>query len=507
MTRRSQRNLGAMEAQKDDNFQNHFIEVHNLEKIVDDDSDIVYGLKGSGKTALCRAITELNKDKFLATRFINLDSISFSQINAALEQLNKTTSKEIIKLSSKTWHNVLLIYGIETYADLLDDNSHLKKRIENFITKKKYYNTKSNNRLIIFISNLLNKIREVGLDDDDSPLGLTVNQIEEIDKTFDDELHYILEECNKLLQLEEKKIILCLDGFDSIIDHTVESRRAIFSGLVDAVYKCSKDPVINKNFCFKAFLPRELTDSVRNIHFDADKHIFNTHYLNWTNTEFKELICKRLARYSKRSRNFKDIWSEHMPEKVVNTVHNIEENTLEYILRHTLYRPRHVLIHLQCIFDEWDSRNSSQKVDPSFIPPLVSKTNIHLAELISAELEYTISGITQFLHSWNTFSCTISFAQFLNRMKKMFKVDTIDEQRILFDKLYNIGIIGFHRNTELRRSNKIECSFAYANSALGNRMVFNSLEENDIIALSPIFQEYCGCDNSEFGCIYHKTTL
>jgi hypothetical protein len=507
MSSHSKRNLGAMEAQKDNNFENHFIEVQNLEKIIDNDSDIIYGLKGSGKTALCRALTELNKDIFFTTKLINLDSISFSQIHSALEALRSTTNKEVVNLASKTWHNVLLIYGIETYAESLPDNDDLKNKINAFVKKKKYTNTKSNNRIHTFLQNLIIKIRDLGFSStDESPLGLTSGQFEEIDKTFDDELYELILESKKSLSHQNKKILLCLDGFDSIIDHTEESRKAIFSGLVDAIYKCSKDTFISDNFCFKAFLPRELTEDVRMIHFDADKFIFNSHYLNWAKREFEELLIKRLTPYSRtKSKSFTDIWNEHFPEKIYNSVHSTEENTFDYILRHTLYRPRHLLIHLQYIIDEWDLKYTSQKIHPSSIPKIVCQTNSKLSELISAELEYAINGITQFLHSFNSVSCTTEFSFFTSRMRKMFGIDTRENERKLFDKLYNIGIIGYYKKADLakKKTNTMGCSFAYS-SSLNNRQIFNSLDDEDIVVLSPIFQEYCGCDYSNYGIIYQK---
>ncbi len=508
MAVRSKRDLGSLEAQKDTNFENHFIEAQNLEKIIDDDSDIIYGLKGSGKTALCRALTELNKEKFLVTKFINLDSISFLQIHSALKALNETTNKEIINLSSKTWHNVLLLYSIEAFATILPDSDNLKDQIDNFVSKKLYKNKESNNRLFSFIEGLIQKIRDLGIStDDEAPLGLTRSQFEEINKEFDDELYELIKLCNQKLTYQTKKILVCLDGFDSIIDHSEESRMAIFSGLVDSIYKCSKDNFINTYFCFKAFLPRELTSDIRIRHFDADKFIFNNHTLNWTLTEFKELLKKRMASFSKtKSSNFLDIWYEHFPEKVYNSVHSVEENTLEYILRHTLYRPRHLLIQVQYLLDEWDSKYTSIRIDPSFIPKIVCQTNSILAELIATELEYAISGITPFLFSFHSVSSTMDFKYFKERMKRMFGLQTIDEERALFDKLFNIGIVGFFKKGDLKKklNNSIGCYFSYS-SGQASRKVYNSLDNEDIIVLSPVFQEYCGCDYSQYGFIFQKS--
>tara|TARA_R110001599_G_scaffold3619_2_gene19958 strand:- start:1998 stop:3524 length:1527 start_codon:yes stop_codon:yes gene_type:complete len=508
MSRKYKRDLGAMEAHSDPKFKQHFIEVQDLLSILDDDSDIVFGLKGSGKSALCRALHELKKDEFLATKIINLDDLSFTQIHQALVSLQATTHKELIKLSSMTWRNVLLIYSIEAYVDTLDKNDSLRTEVDSLLSRKSYKNHKSNSRVLSFIQNLISRIAELGFDSsEDSVLSLNKMQLDELDKPFDGELVSTFEVILDKLAGEPKKVLICLDGFDSIIDHSEESRKAIFSGLVDAIYKNAKDNSINHNFVYKAFLPRELTDGVRNSHFDSDKFIFNRHYLGWTSNEFKKLISKRIKPYCKAKNNdFDSLWDEHMPKKIKNSVHGVEENTFEYILRHTLYRPRHLLIHLQYIFDEWDKNNHQYKVDPSSIPKIVSRTNKKLAELISGELEYAIPGITQFLHSWNSISCTVTFEMFVKRMNRLFGLTDLSETRELFDKLFNIGILGYFKKAEFtnKSNDKMSCVFAYSNGDLGKRLIYNSLESDDIIALSPIFQEYCGCNYAKYGYICQK---
>ncbi|WP_299336333.1 hypothetical protein [uncultured Psychroserpens sp.] len=508
MNKKIKRDLGAMEAHSDPKFKEHFIEVQDLDKILDDDSDIVFGLKGSGKSALCRALNEIKKDDFLVTKIINLDSLSFTQIHAALISLQATTHKELIKLASHTWRNVLLLYSIEAYASLLPEDNKFKKQVDNLVLSRRYTNTKSNSRILNYIQNLIDRIAKLGYETkESSPLGLTQSQFEEVDKKYDDELFKLFEQIVESIASDSKKVLICLDGFDSIIDHSEESRKAIFSGLVDAIYKNSKDRVINERFSYKAFLPRELTDGVRNSHFDSDKFIFNRHYLGWSIEEFKLLVAKRLMPYSKtKSNDFDVLWAEHMPDKVRNNIHSVEENTFEYIIRHTLYRPRHLLIHLQYIFSEWDKNNDNFKVHPSLIPKVVSRTNKKLAELISAELEYSIPGITQFLHSWNSISCTIESSKFIDRMSRMFGIESIDEERDLFDKLFNIGIIGYFKKDQFKSKpqGKMNCVFAYTNADLGKRLVYNSIDPGDIIALSPVFQEYCGSNYASYGYVCQK---
>ena len=163
MPNRFKRDFGAIDAHKDDNFENHFIEVQSLEKIIDDDSDIIYGLKGSGKTALCRALTEIHQNKYHTTKVIDLDNISFSQIHAALEKFRITSNKEVVKLASNTWRNVLLLYALEAISEKELANSPLRRKIEILLTKGHYLSPKTNNRLIAFIQNLLTRVKNIGL--------------------------------------------------------------------------------------------------------------------------------------------------------------------------------------------------------------------------------------------------------------------------------------------------------------------------------------------------------
>lgn len=508
MSKRSHRDLGEMDAHKDQIFKEHFIELQNLDKIIDDDSDIIFGLKGSGKTALCRALSELHQDKYFNTKIIDLDNISFTQTHEALKKLNNTTNKEIVNLASLTWRNVLLIYGVEAVSDILDESHYIKAKIDKFILNGQYSNPKSNNRLIASIQNLLIKIKNIGLENpEEAPIGLSIKQLDEVDRVIDEEFIELLNEIKNVLLKNNKKVLLCLDGFDSIIDHTNESRNAIFTGLIDAIYKLSKDTLLSQCFCFKAFLPRELTDGVQFSHFDADKFIFNSHFLNWSVNEFEKFLSKRMIRFARtKSPSFKDIWSEIMPEKIYNPVHNSDENTFSYILRHTLYRPRHLLIQLQSVLDEWDSKYLTTKVDPSFIPKVVSSTNSKLSHLIAGELEYTIPGITMFLHSWNGISNTTKMQFFRDRLKRLFQLESYIEISDLFDKLYNFGVIGYAREADLIKttSNSVGFNYSYVDGAFGSRKIYNSLEDNDVIALSPIFKEYCGTKVSEYGIIYPK---
>lgn len=499
---RSRRFLGDLDAANDRDFENHFFESTDLARILSSDSDVIYGSKGVGKTALRRALAELKSSYFFATKTIDLDHISFNAVHIALSKLKDTTQTEIATLSRNTWRNVLAMYCLEAVAETLPDTHRLKKRIEQLCEQEGFEGADSNNNLMSQIERFLIMIAQAGLEEDaPTPLGLSKKQRNVVNIfPSNPEVHATLRECTNVIERSGKYVLLCLDGFDSIVDHTSESRRAIFAGLIDAIHKSSRDPLL-AGFCFKAFLPQELTEEAQSAVWDADKHLLNTHYLRWTDSDFQSFLKKRLLTYSKsRSSNFMDVWHEFMPDKVRNESHGTEETSFAYVLRHTLYRPRQVLTHLQKILDKWDEASSSFRIDPSFIPPVVAATNYELARNVAAQLEIRHPGLTNFLQSWNGMPITTTANEFQERLLRIFKYLEASEVNIVFDDLFNFGIFGIASRQATEGSQQTTFRFGFVGDRLA-RNINTSVDQNTLLAFSPMFREFCGCTPSEFGIV------
>ena len=309
MARKQRRYLGDLDAATDGHFKDHFVESLDLKRILTNRSDIVYGSKGVGKTALRRALAELNQQFYFTTTTLDLDQISFSQVHAALSKLKDTTHTEITTLARNTWRNVLAIYCLEAVANLLP-NSNLKGDIDKLVSDEGFQGVNSNNRLLSQIERFLIRIAELGCaDNTPTPLGLTMSQRTVVNSfPSNPEVLRLLQECAEVVEASDKCVLVCIDGFDSIVDHSRESRKAIFAGLIDAIHKCSKDSLLDKSFCYKAFLPQELADDADTVVWDADKFILNTHYLRWSVREIRQLLLRRLRRYAKaKSNEFEDV--------------------------------------------------------------------------------------------------------------------------------------------------------------------------------------------------------
>jgi hypothetical protein len=497
--------LGDLDAATDKSFKNHFVESIDLLRINHAKSDIVYGTKGVGKTALRRALTELNRDSFFTSKTIDLDQISFYQVHRALSDVKETSNADVATLARNTWRNVLSLYCLEGVAETLPGGHELKHGIEEFLGEQQFRDTTStNNRLITAIHRLFRIVGGLGLDEAESlPPGVSTREVTLMnDLPLNARFRALLKQCSQLIIPSKKVALICLDGFDSIIDHAPESRKAIFAGLIDAIYKFSKDPLFLGAFCFKAFLPQELTEEARTIIWDADKFVHSTHYLWWSEENFKDLLRKRLRTYAKtKSPKFVDIWRDFMPDKVVNPAHKLEESSFGYVLRHTLYRPRQILTHMQCLLDQWDAVNTAFKIDPSFIPSIIARTNYEMAQNVVFQLGITHPRLGAFMKSWSGSPSTIFVGDFLDRITKYFSCQSPQEAGEVFDSLFNFGVFGFARSVDIKPNQRTAAfHFVYVGERLASNMS-TSLALHDVVALSPMFSEFCGCTPSEFGIV------
>lgn len=503
--------LGKLSAEEDESFQQHFIETQFLQRLSSNQCDIIYGSKGVGKTALMRALAEINANQYYRTMSIDLGSISFEAIHHQLSKLNATTKTEIPNLARTTWKNILLNYALFSFSESLNETDPLKLTIHQILDQEGFLsNTNSQNDREVHFQ-VMNVIERIFRKMSQLPVegltltGLTAKQQNVVNHfPLNEKIIGILEDVVNKITATKQKLLICLDGFDSIVDHSPDSRKAIFAGLIDAILKLSSDTTISKAFCFKAFLPHELTLDANLIAWDIDKHANKIHYLRWGESDFRSFIEKRLLIYSKRkSSKFIDIWNEFLPEKIMNNTHAVEENTFEYILRHTLYRPRQVLNHIQNIFTQWEfQNNSSTRIDPSFIPQVIASTNYEMAQRVSSQLAVIYPSIIYFLRSWQNSPGIIDVKTFTDRIKKYFPEFRHTEINKFLDELFNFGIIGLKADNPASTSvsKKLNFRFAFVGDNFGT-YIHTSVRENDIFAFSPMFREFCGSNSSADGYI------
>jgi len=508
--------INALSAEEDRDFHKHLISTKFLKRLFTEESDIIFGTKGVGKTALSRALTELNTDMYYSTISIDLDSISFEAVYKSLTSLNSTVNFEMHNLARATWKNILLNYALIGLIKKLSGENALRRRIEKCLKEEKFLTTSSPNegqeslRVLNAIENFFNKIISLPFPETKTLGGVTVEQQDVINKfPLNEKIGRLLPEVEREVRSKGKKIIVCIDGFDSIIKHTSESREAIFAGLIDAIYFFRLTSPFKEIFCFKGFLPQELTLEANRITWDGDKHSNNVHYISWELSDFENFIEKRFGPFSKKKRSvskFADLWNEFLPERLVNPVHNIEENTFDYILRHTLCRPRQVLNHISHIIRRWsESPNAEFKIQSSFIPAQIGKNNKIMASKVSDHLSHIYPNIASFLKSWQGSSTIITVAKFKDKIFRYLVSDNLQfnhsEVDKIFDELFDFGIFGIQApHQDPASSKRVRFMFSFVGDNV-NSTVHNFVKDDDLMAFAPMFREYCGCNSSPDGII------
>lgn len=502
--RSARRYLGHPDADSDAQFAEHFVSSRQLRRISSTDSDVVYGAKGVGKTALRRALTELHGQIFDAHHTVSLDTVSFTQVHTALKDLSTTSKADVSTLARNLWQNVIAVFCLEAAAESPSLPLRLATEIKSFLNEQAIHNISPNQQILSVVDRILSLVADLAIENQESgALGLSRRQRQILNEfPYHPRLLELIIDCDREIRDTQKKIALCLDGFDSIVDHSPDSRRAIFAGLVDAVHKFALDGRLNNTFCFKVFLPQELAEVARPVHWDADKHLAHTHFVSWGQDELQKFMAKRLAPYSRsRSSDFSNLWLEVFPDKVRNSVHKIEESSFSYITRHTLHRPRHLLEHVQALLDDWDETSESVRIDPTFIPGVVARTSKTLADLTTKQLEIASPGTQALLLSWRAQSSTMTLGMVRARVSKYYGCSTEPETNQILDFLYDFGVIGFAKRDSLKVGSQAS-NFVFG--SLSDHLtsgVHGLVEEGDIIAISPMMQNFCDTLPSEFGAI------
>jgi energy-coupling factor transporter ATP-binding protein EcfA2 len=510
-TRVTSRDLGSISAEDDSQFSQHFVNTSEFMRLLKGSCMIVAGAKGSGKTALMRALADIDSyTKQYATVYpIKLDGLKFGPLFLEIKKLNDASSHGLVAIARSTWQNVIGIFVLEALLKPGLLPSRRQTDIRKYLYANGYLGMPAGDKLMGHLERVW---RMLSIEDDERatedpavPLGLHAKQQQAISSfPSDQKLADLLFNALSSASLKDKQVLLCFDGLDSVIEHSLDSRDYIFAGLIDAVFKCATHPDLRGKLVVKALIPKELAHGARRHLRDLDKIDQYTASVHWNAENLSSFIKRRLEAHTKtRDKSFADVWYRFFPEKIWNVAHEQNEESYQYILRHTLYRPRQLLFHVQNILDYWDARpHAPFRVDPTFIPKIVADTNGSLAEYVVNELSLDFPALSNLLKSLRGLPSVISWPEMSLRIGRYLGVaaDKVEES---FTDLFNYGIFGVLSSnppTDGRRSLS-SVSFGFMTRVV-ERHVAGGLTDRSTIVLAPMFAEYCGCRTSSIGMIY-----
>lgn len=504
-------NWGPSDALKcDKQFSQKWIEPPSVKVCLLKENWLISGEKGSGKSAIRRALKEIYVDKYLCAPVVDFDNITFRALYENLLELAKATKLSKTVTLSHYWQYAMIIELIvacanakpEVYGKFLNRlpvsqagiplSERLLRVLEDAWNKIDNYTGQRQRKRVAGTSVRANLLASSGLsakvlaDLSQFPLG---KAFVEIQKNF-------------FSTLEERKdqVVLIFDGFDTLRNDgaPADAVRLIFDSLVNAVQAISAYQDLPSGIGIKAFIPhdRYLSLSLRDFDKVDTMHIA----IRWNETSLQEFLKKRLELTPKLGGGmFLNLWRQVMPDKVSNYHYKLEEDSFDYLLRHTMMRPRQLQIHLEHLASAFHD----QIVDPSGIPKSISESSKALATHFINEFKTDHPHLDGFIGSLHRKDNVLEFRELRKIVSDAFRryQDTEDIQKIeqKINALYAMGFFGIVHFIQLgevvgdmycpptKESNRHYVDFFFKNP---HPTISSTLKDESVIAFHPIFVDY-----------------
>ncbi|KAM3106822.1 P-loop ATPase, Sll1717 family [Phormidesmis sp. 146-33] len=309
-----------------------FLKTALYNRIKADQSELVIGRKGAGKSATCLILKNAFESEGMKVALLTPESLSQQKIQAL--KINSINKEE---LYLQAWKYVLLVKVTFEFIDLFDKlkvpNLHKLnddlKAARDFLKKQGEVENDFGSNL----SGLFKIFSKVSVSFAGFEGAIESNKVEsEIDLM--DSLTRFEVRLKKLLRhLNSIKIVILIDKVDEVWNDTEESKLMI-SGLLRATHILNETLPMTK---IMVFLRSDIFDVLK-FH-DIDKLNSLAERLAWSEGDLKQLIENRV----KISTNFDS------PEKIDNTWEKVfdrsvrSQDSFKYILSRTLRRPRETI--------------------------------------------------------------------------------------------------------------------------------------------------------------------
>ena len=533
-------------------FDNIFVETKVYNHVVQQDTVLIVGRKGSGKTTLPDIIYKKNIENYKALIRINVNNINLEQYYNLFTQSRFYKEKGYLidstKLSELVWEIFIFLMCLETIFKEYEEHKLSEEQNKNiapilaFILKNfkisTYKDIKENKypylswtilKLNSYLENVINDA-----DNDEASFYFNINNrlntVDIISSIFNSELIIAIEE---IINNCHRRFFISFDGFDTYFekfristmkiihnDEEKEKRRLfeidLLKGFVHIAiqYNSSKTNIemLKGMIDFCVLIPKERFHEIKCD--ERDSYIYINKYieLKWSCIELVEMLCNRLEiindidviklNYRDRLNQILTEYYKELPKEIEIELSNGKKFKIPFfleILRHTFWRPREVLIYFSKILALIEnSRNYSIEINESTISRIISNSTRDVIK-------------TEFIMEFRN-HCT-NLEDILCIFKKSFQfinyydlVDLIgDVDFVFFDKndpikqiedkihfLYSIGFIGVEVSKQVQEQYKMIFSDMFAFNEVND--VYEIVSNSDLcdtrFVIHPLFYEY-----------------
>lgn len=495
-------------------FTEKFVEPIEVKQLLHPKYCIVTGEKGSGKTALRQALLQKYKGNYSGIVDMDFNALEYPAIVLNLNQLAQVTNIPRLSMLTHYWQYVLLVQCMKEFLLRVDDGTHLDYSLVRNYLEKNHLIEASYLRMFLnlitkcwsFVDSYTRPSEHKGFPDMPFlPSNLAPEVVDQI-KDFpmlNPEFVTACSSFDKCLKAHKQHYLIILDGFDRF-----ENREAIrsdvnliFESLVEAVYALSISPTWSTQLEIKALIPHDRFLNIRLR--DSDKFGERQRSIKWTYVGLQEMLARRARLHSKLSQisEFDKIWRELLPERIENPYYHIEEYSYDYLLRHTMHRPRQLQMHLQMLGEHYQD----QVIEPHMLARIVKQSCRKIAKYYIDEYYIDHPRLDMFIARFHDKFNILAFQEFRSIVEDAISRYSIQGWTVeaKIDTLYEMGFFGvLHEIAEHHLLNDDECRYLPPRKAgiKPYRVMFyyknprsrivNRLNDRSRIAIHPMFFDY-----------------
>ncbi len=434
-------------ATPDKYFLSKYVEENNFHILIDNEYTIITGEKGAGKTALIKGLRLKHGKDFSSIVDIRFGKVSFAPIIKNMQTIAKLSDVSDLVLITNYWKYSLLVEAMKTvFQKQKKQSSNVASKIRSYLVKKNHITESVWTRLANISFHIWQLIEEATRQSDSNnmPGTIPIGVLQHIESYPITDEYLEMEECFGRYLIENGlRILITLDGLDLFKIRTRKEYSQIvliFEGLIAATYEITISDQFSESLLIKSLIPYDIYAGLELR--DLDKYEERYKHIRWDYKSLQELLRKRIIHSLNlnRSTAFERAWSEILPSKVFNSHVGIEEDTYEYLLRHTLYRPRHLQVILKIMREHYPG----MLVTSEMIPPVVAAATKKLVRYFISEYKDTHSKFGEFIKHFKGKSNIMNygfFRSFVSKVLSDMKIYNINVDEKI-DNLYKIGFIG-----------------------------------------------------------------
>jgi hypothetical protein len=492
-------------------FSDKFVEPQPIQEVLKPKYWLISGEKGSGKSAIRQFYLNNLKTSFTGIVDLKFDSLEFNAVVNNLSTIASVTNLDRLNLMTHYWQYCLVL---EMMKDFVQRRKHSTDRgtrtLANFLTKKRLKKAGVLQNMLDAIAHCwtyLDELTQSEVDrssrrDEFLPDNLTPETVMKIhdypwiDSEFSRKrivFANLLKNCNE-------KYLIILDGFDKLENTTKirDSVNLIFQSLAEAVQQLRIDEHIAPYLQIKCLIPNDRYLSIRSRESDKIDSLHKT--IRWDRDGLKGFMSKRMRLHPKLKhlQSFRDLWLELMPERIANPYYGVEEDSFDYILRHTLYRPRHLQMHMEKIA----SLCGSRPIEARRIPKAIHDTGIKIANSFINEYAIDHPNLKGFLAFFRRKPNIMPFKYFRHTVERALHQFNIEDVSVSdkIDLLYTMGLFGVIEPLDEKHERVLivdrylpprkagiqpyRVDFYFTNPRIN---MSNELADDQLIAIHPVF--------------------